>query len=231
MAKPKCKSSYFTIPGFSLIELLVVIAIIGILATIGLVGYQAYITTVKDDVGISNTKAIARLLDNDHKSITYDLNVRSEFANGLRQETLCKTQVDQLVSNLNVTQEKINPHDPVCGFAFNGNRAWSSANYLDSVNSVNAFDGCPVSVTSDTILVPRGRMMIACVDNNAAIDSTGYRLFTCHCSGVDTCETTNVGSDCNSSPFLGYATEAECRLNWMDHADRQGHCPSPGLFN
>ena len=43
-----------------------VVAIIGILATVGLVGYQAYITTAQDDVGIANSNALSRLIKNDH---------------------------------------------------------------------------------------------------------------------------------------------------------------------
>ena len=220
--------------GFSLIELLVVVAIIGILASVGLVAYQVYISSTKDEAGIADAKEIGRVLNTDYISITSNLTGRSTLSDNISADSMCRTQADKVVYEINTVQEKTNPHNESCGLAFNGNRAWSSVNYQDSVNNVNYFTGCPVTVTSDTVEVPRGRIMVACVNNTAAIDSDNYKVYTCHCSGEEQCETTNVGDDCDNATRraeLGFSDADECRVDWMKHAENKGKCASPGAFN
>ena len=88
--------------GFSLIELLVVIAIIVILAAIGLVVYNDYISGVKSDVVANQDREFAHYLNTTDVVVKADLKGPEWMQSDPNTRTRCDVYVAAMISKMNV---------------------------------------------------------------------------------------------------------------------------------
>lgn len=172
--------------GFSLIELLVVIAIIGILASIGVVGYNDYITRSKEQAVLADFNQLDRIVQNDGLALQENMSVSSAFTTGLSASSLCEDWRDLMISELNATKKNQFDDGVV---AVDGNNCGSGAAQC-------------TSETDGTKSWKRGQVLLYCADECAALNAAAMRVKACACRTSETCNTTiETGADkCTTPP-------------------------------
>lgn len=200
--------------GFSLIELLVVIAIIGILAAVGVVGYQAYIDDTKARVALDNASTIDRAFSHDVIVIDNEItDGRTALATDINQiitrASDCIEYVAAAVSSLNSTHK--NAFDETLPYAVSLHMEAEWANASSASGTLGEIRGAPLNAAK----LKQGQIGLQCANACEPLSNRAdFYIHRCTCVDAAICNTHTFERNDGSPETIKYEAQVPEQSRW-----------------
>lgn len=199
--------------GFSLIELLVVIAIIGILAAVGVLGYQSYIEETKNEVLLTNGERVARAFGHDVTVISEKMGdgrtaLATDQDNIIQSDSDCIEYVAAAVATLNDTHQ--NPFSEETPYAVSLHKEAEWATGGAAVGTGGEARSIPLNIAK----IKRGQLGLQCANACQSIDATNFYVHRCTCVGEGGCALHTFRQGDGSSETSRYESEVATDDRW-----------------